>query len=232
MWPVMWRPGFGIHANNNSKKAGKFWHDLIIPQGCGVVVSPYCGGRDRSAARTTVGGEFPVLALSIREAGSSFHHGPRFRRPPCDPGRWAFPRPVLTVASLRSPFHIARSFSADPPTLRHRMVCFQGRSMVHRPTMAGDSWNCQMPRAPLHARGVTSRVVVSATTSTGVTLLSSLVRAHAPVLTPPSASQGSSDSESVQVAVSPCGEEDLPDVVSAPLSLRAWTPPPAALEVP
>jgi hypothetical protein len=28
------------------------------------------GGRDRSAARTTLGGEFPTLALSIREVGS------------------------------------------------------------------------------------------------------------------------------------------------------------------
>jgi hypothetical protein len=27
-------------------------------------------GRDRSAARTTVGGEFPALALSIREVGA------------------------------------------------------------------------------------------------------------------------------------------------------------------
>jgi len=27
-------------------------------------------GRDRSAARTTLGGEFPTLALSIREVGS------------------------------------------------------------------------------------------------------------------------------------------------------------------
>jgi hypothetical protein len=99
------------------------------------------------------------------------------------------------------------------------------------PTMSGYSWSYQVPRAPLHERGVTSLVVVSKTTSTGVTLLSSLVRAHAPVLTPPSASEVSSDSGSVQVAVSPCWEEDLPDVVSAHLSLRAWTPTPAALEV-
>jgi hypothetical protein len=27
-------------------------------------------GRDRSAARTTLGGEFPTLALSIREVGA------------------------------------------------------------------------------------------------------------------------------------------------------------------
>src|SRR5262249_43862639 len=62
-------------------------------------------GRDRSAARTTVGGEFPARALSIHEVGASFHHGPRFRRPPYDPGQWAFPSPVLTLASRRSPAH-------------------------------------------------------------------------------------------------------------------------------
>jgi hypothetical protein len=32
----------------------------------------------------------------------------------------------------------------------------------------------------------------------------------------------------MQVAVSPCWEEDLPDVISAHPSLRAWTPTPAA----
>lgn len=36
---------------------------------------------------------------------------------------------------------------------------------------------------------------------------------------------------SLQVAVSPCWEWDLPDVISACLSPRAWTPIPAALEV-
>jgi hypothetical protein len=48
MRPVMWRTGFSIHANNNPKEAGKFWHDLIIPQGYGVVVSPYCGAERRA----------------------------------------------------------------------------------------------------------------------------------------------------------------------------------------
>src|SRR5712691_5931530 len=50
MRPVMWRTGFCIHANNNPKKPGKFWHDLIIPQGCGVVVSPCCGAERRASA--------------------------------------------------------------------------------------------------------------------------------------------------------------------------------------
>jgi hypothetical protein len=90
-------------------------------------------GRDRTAARTTLGGEFPTLALSIREVGTSFPHGPRFRRPPYDPGRWAFPSPVLTLASLRLPSQRARSLSADPPTPLHALVGCHGRSLVHRP---------------------------------------------------------------------------------------------------
>ena len=40
-----------------------------------------------------------------------------------------------------------------------------------------------------------------------------------------------SDNGSLQVVVSPCWEKDLPDVISANLSLRAWTPTPAALVV-
>jgi hypothetical protein len=94
-------------------------------------------GRDRSAARTTLGGEFPTLALSIREVGSSFHHSPRFHRPPCDPGRWAFPSPVLTLTPRRSPSQRARSLSADPHTPPYALVYFHGRSIVRRPYMSG-----------------------------------------------------------------------------------------------
>jgi len=53
--------------------------------------------------------------------------------PPCDPGRWDFPSPVLTSASLRLPSHKVRSLSADPHTPLHLLVCFPGRSIVHRP---------------------------------------------------------------------------------------------------
>jgi len=38
------------------------------------------------------------------------------------------------------------------------------------PTLSGYSWGCQVPRAPLHDRGVTSLIVVPRTTSAGVTL--------------------------------------------------------------
>jgi hypothetical protein len=133
--------------------------------------------------------------------------------------------------TLRSPSHTARSLRADPHPPLRSMVCFPGRSMVHRPNMSGYSWSCQVPRAPLHEPGVTSLVGVSRTPSAGATLPSSLLRAHASVLHPPRASVVPLDTRFVQVAVSPCWEEDLPDVISAHPSLRAWPPPPAALEV-
>src|SRR5262245_23469737 len=109
------------------------YHMIVSPHQlhAGLLVS--MEGRDKSAARTTLGGEFPALALSIGEVGASFHPGPRFRRPPCDPGQWAFPSPVLTLASLWSPSHTPRSFSADSHPPRRRMVCFHGHSMVPRP---------------------------------------------------------------------------------------------------
>ena len=97
--------------------------------------------------------------------------------------------------------------------------------------MSGYSWSCQVPRAPLHVRGVTSHVMVAGTMSVGITPPSSLVWAHASVLNPPAASVVPSNNGSVQVAVSPCWEEDLPDVLSAHPSLRAWTSTPAAPEV-
>ena len=85
-----------------------------------------------------------------------------------------------------------------------------------------------MVGSPLHVPGVTLPAMMSRTMSAGMPPPASLLRAQAPILPPSRASVGPSDARSVQVAVSPCGEEDLPDVLSAPPSLRAWTPPPAA----
>jgi hypothetical protein len=185
-------------------------------------------GQDRSAAHTTLGGEFPALALSIRGVGASFHHGPRFRRPPCDPGRWDFPSPVLALASRQSPSHTGRSSSADSHTPRHDMVCFHGHSMVPRPynvRLLLELSSAQSPfaraRCDLARHDVTHHV-----------------RRHYPTFIaptgscaspPPSSCLGRTlNTRSVQVAVSPCWEKDLPAVVSAPLSLRAWPPTPAA----
>ena len=84
--------------------------------------------------------------------------------------------------------------------------------MFTGPTSSGYSWSCQVPRAPLHEPGVTSLVVISWTTSAGITPPSSLLRTHAPILHPPRASVVPSNTRSLQVAVSPCWEENLPDV--------------------
>jgi hypothetical protein len=106
-----------------------------------------------------------------------------------------------------------------------------GAPLFAGPTMSGYSWSCQVPRAPLHEPGVTSLAVISWTTSAGITPPSSLLRAHASVLHPLRASVLPLDTKSLQVAVSPCWEEDLPDVISAHPSLRAWTSTPAAPKV-
>ena len=87
----------------------------------------------------------------------------------------------------------------------------------------------ESPFAPLRyylARGPVPR------TSMGVTPLSSLLRAHAPDHVPPPACGRPSVWGSVQVAASPCCDVVLPDVISACLSLDAWTLTPAARWVP
>ena len=111
------------------------------------------------------------------------------------------------------------------------MVCCHGRSLVHRPSLSGSSWRCQGPSAPWHGRGVPSHVMVAGPRSGGMPPPAALLWAHASVRHPPAASGVPADHGAGQGAVSPCGEADLPAVVSASLSLRAWPPPPAAPEV-
>src|SRR6266704_1136120 len=64
VWPMMWCTGFGIHANNNPKKARKFWHELIIPQGCGVIVCLCCGGRGRDASYPAPPAQIPACGTT------------------------------------------------------------------------------------------------------------------------------------------------------------------------
>ncbi len=54
-------------------------------------------------------------------------------------------------------------------------------------SVSGDARNHQVPRAPSHAQSVTSRAMADFSTSAGVTPPSSLLLAHAPVLSPPAA---------------------------------------------
>ena len=69
------------------------------------------------------------------------------------------------------------------------------------------------PPGVLPRVGATSRVA-----SEGITPPSSLLRAHAPDQNPPPASDPSLCTRSLQVAVSPCWEMALPDVISATLA--------------
>jgi hypothetical protein len=103
-----------------------------------------------------------------------------------------------------------------------------GASLFAGPTCPGTPEAAKCPE-PLCMIEVLSRSSRSRrTTSAGVTPPSLLIRAHASVLNPPLAYGFPLDNGSVPVAVSPGWEEDLPDVISAYLSLRAWTPTPAA----
>jgi len=110
--------------------------------------------------------------------------------PPCDPGGSVFPNPVLTlVQPRRSPSQAKRSLSVDPHTPRVLPVYFQGRSIVRRPyvLLVRLLLKHQVPRAPSRTQGVTSRAVAACSTSAGVTPPSSLLLAHAPILSPPAA---------------------------------------------
>ncbi len=89
----------------------------------------------------------------------------------------------------------------------------------------------QVPRAPLHVQGVTPPVVISPTTSAGITPPSLLIRTHAPDQKAPIGFGCPYSDRSLQVVVTPCCQMAFPDVISANLSLRARTPTPAALVV-
>ena len=85
----------------------------------------------------------------------------------------------------------------------------------------------QVPRAPLHAQGVTSDVTASRTASVVVTPPSSLILTHAPDQYAPIDFGRPYFDRSLQLVVTHCGASALPDVISANLSLVAWTHTPA-----
>jgi len=97
-----------------------------------------------------------------------------------------------------------------------------------RPVMVS-SYEQSLYREPLRPRvGVTSSRHGIPPVSPGITLAFSLIRAHAPDLSPLTASVLPSCHESLQVAAYPCWKSTLPSVISANLSLDAWTHTPAA----
>ena len=111
------------------------------------------------------------------------------------------------------------------------MVCFRGGFVVRRPSNVRVLLKrpraqspCARARCYLARRGLSDHV--SRRYPACIARTGSCASPH-----PSSCLGGTLNTRSVQVAVSPCWEEDLPDVISASLSLRAWTPTPAARAV-
>src|SRR5215475_6494437 len=124
-----------------------------------------------------------------------------------------------------------RSLSADPHTPLRSLVCFHGHSIVPRPYNVRLLLELPSAQSPFaRARCDLARHDVTHHVSRHYpTFIAPTGSCASP---PPSSCLGRTlNTRSVQVAVSPCWEKDLPDVVSAHLSLRAWPPTPAALEV-
>src|SRR5215813_6242196 len=97
--------------------------------------------------------------------------------------------------------------------------------------MSGYSWNCQVPRAPLHVPGVISHVMMSGTMSVGITppYIAPTGSCASP---PPSSRLGGILGHQVYAGCcQPLLGEGPSRRCSAHPSLRAWTPTPAALEV-
>jgi hypothetical protein len=87
----------------------------------------------------------------------------------------------------------------------------------------GPATACQVPRAPLPIAGVPSYGVALHTSSEGMTLPSSLLRAHAPDHNPPVVFSRPSSDRSLPVVVRPGWVMAFPGVLSAHLSPHAWT---------
>ena len=196
---------------------------LAVTLACGVV--PHRAGRDRSAARTTVGGELQTPALSIREVGCLIPPWSTFPQAPLRSRTVGFPQSGSALGLPSVAFPEARSF-----VLTHYPPCTlwfasPGRSIVPGPHVRV---LLELPSAqsPFARPGVTARRGVSHVSGRYPPVIA--LRTHAPVLRPPAASVVSSGSRSVQVAVSPCWEEDLPDVILRILP-ASWPPTPAAL---
>ena len=130
--------------------------------------------------------------VRIRRPLPGFRGGPygrrpwsRFSKPPYDPGRSDFPSPVRTLAFLRGPFRRRRGSSAGPHTPRTPSVYPSGSSLLRGSAFPGSASrhpprDRQVPRAPLPPPRRRLRAA-----SKGVTLSSSLLRAHAPDPIPP-----------------------------------------------
>jgi hypothetical protein len=195
-----------------------------------------------------------LIPLSIRACGcrdrnrTRAPHGvcsdwPRFPKPLCDPGRSAFPSPVL-VSALHA-FFRARACPRVPRLKRwlaytpcagglpvsssQHASTDPGRDIVHTGEELGRDEPMAMsslgPRAATAEypgllcppRALPTVGETSWISSEGVTPPSQLIRAHAPDQDPPCALAFALCAGSLQVAASPCWEMALPDIISATL---------------
>ena len=128
-----------------------------------------------------------------------------------------------------------RGLSTDLHTPRQTLVYPQARPRFERRRDLGSvserrTGTAKCPEPLCHA-GVTA---VQETSSISSQTLLPLHRSYGlmrQTCCPPSASGSPRYGGSLQVAVSPCWAQALPDVISANLSLRVWTPTPAAPRV-
>ena len=114
---------------------------------------------------------------------------PRSCKPPYDPGRRDFPVPVLTLACPRRAFPVAAWLKPRPAYTRQCAGLLIDSSPLRgtafpRLRVRAPSWDRQVPRAPLHRRGITASMEALNASWKRVTPSSSLVRAHAPDLLP------------------------------------------------
>jgi hypothetical protein len=126
------------------------------------------------------------------EVGSHFHHRPRFPRPPVSSRTVGFPE------SGWRPWRFPEQAFPLPLRLKCRPTCTpHGSGLPAGSTSPGTSFPRAQrpgtspldahhaPRAPLPLQGVTPQGVASPATWKGITLSSSLIRAHAPDQLPP-----------------------------------------------
>jgi hypothetical protein len=141
---------------------------------------------------------------------------------------------LATMAFLWQPSLSRRGSSARPHT--PRTTWFAPRLVANLPLSTllrlCVRWWCRSSTAMTESPFASLRRYLAegsvCRSSIGVTQPSSLVWAHAPDPAPPPACGHPSVWGSVQVAASPCCGVALPDVISACLSLDAWTLTPAA----
>jgi hypothetical protein len=166
------------------------------------------------------------------KVGSQFHHRPRFSEPPISSRTVGFPEsgwrpwPLAAVA----PSLERRGLSAGPHPPRARQVYAIARH--RRDRYRGDQALCPAPLSRRCPPSAESPFAPSRCYLSGGGLLYHLEGRYPFVIAPTGSCASPKSSTrlhsrysawSVQVAASPCWKRDLPDVISASLSLDAWT---------